>query len=295
MVVSTQKMKHLYIASFLIILFPISISGQITGKVTDKSTGIPIPYVNVFLKNKPIGATSNQDGSFEIKSVSQADNLIVSAIGYETLEVRITSNYISIQLTPKVYELPPVIIKPHKSKSQIITGDFKRNKINNYFACIGYPWIVTKFIDYKQEFYTTPFIKQLKILTSCVSRDSVIFNLRLLTLDQDSVPNIDLLGKNLIIKAKRGINQFTTIDLNQYSLTFPKTGLIIAVEWLILDQNKTISRFGVKYYPDFGSITRDGDRKTWNYNGGKWTKVSLLPPAQKHKYAELAAEVTLTN
>jgi len=47
--------------------------------------------------------------------------------------------------------------------------------------------------------------------------------------------------------------------------------------------------------PQFGSVTKEGAVKSWNYVGGKWIKTSFMPPTEKNKYKELAAELTLTN
>jgi hypothetical protein len=57
--------------SLLLLLISISLSGQVRGIVTDKSTGEPIPFANVFLKDKPVGATTDLKGNFEIKKLFQ--------------------------------------------------------------------------------------------------------------------------------------------------------------------------------------------------------------------------------
>jgi len=281
--------------SFFFLLLSINLSAQIRGIVTDKSTGLPIQYANVFLKDKLVGATTDINGTFEIKSNIQDYILIISAIGYDSQQFKPNTDNVIIQLVPRTYALSEITVKPRKNKSLLIVETYNKKNIHDYFACLGYPWIVSKYIEFKPEFNSTPFIKQIKILTSATPRDSVIFNLRLLVVNEDGSPGIDILSKNLIIHAQNGINKLTSIDLSSHHITFPKTGLIIAVEWLIVQQNRTDSKHQVQYLPQFGTVTKEGDNKTWIYSGGKWIKTSLMPASDKNKYKELAAELTLTN
>lgn len=287
-------MKAIITLILFLFLIPNTITGQIRGTITDKTTRQPVQYANVFLKDKPIGATTDLNGKFEIESAPGGTILIVSAIGYESqLFIPETENF-NIQLIPKTYELSGIIVKPQK-KSKRILESYNKNKIRSYFSCSGYPWIVTKFIEYKPEYSSTPHLNQIKILTSASSSKNAIFNLRLLTISEDCSPGKDLLDKNLIVNAKYGVNENTIIDLSSYKLTFPKTGLLIAVEWLVIDQNKSDWKGRIQYLPQFGSVTKDSNNKTWQYAGGRWLQTTLKPLTEKNKYTELAAELTLTN
>ena len=293
--VSTQIMKTLHTISFFLFLLSNSLSGQVKGTITDKTTGQPIQFANVFLKDKPIGATTDLNGNFEIKSIPADYILIVSAIGYESRQFNASTETIKIQLAPKTYELSGIIVKPQRNKARLTIETYNKNKIHNYFGCGGYPWIVAKYFEYKPEYYSTPRLNQIKILTSASSAETVIFNFRLLTVQEDGSPGRDLLDKNLIVKAQSGVNKNTIIDLSSYNLTFPQTGFMIAVEWLIIDQNKFDWKGSVQYLPQFGTVIKEGECKTWNYVGGKWFRTTLMPPTEKNKYKVLAAELTLTN
>jgi hypothetical protein len=283
-------MRHLI--GLLLILLSTNLSGQISGTIIDNSTGLPIQYANVFIQGKPIGTTTDLNGNFEIKSNTSDEIIIVSAIGYDSQQIKVDSEASIIKLVPRIYELSGIIVKPRKNKSQLTIGSYNKNKIHNYFACNGYPWIVTKYFEFKPEYNSFPYLKKLKILTSTISRDSVIFNLRLLSIKEDGSPGTDLLNKNLIVSAQSGLNKNTVIDLSSFNLTFPSSGLIIAVEWLIIGQNKNDSKFGLQYLPQFGSVTKEGESKTWNYVGGRW---ALYQRTIMNKNQELAAELTLTN
>ncbi len=60
--------------------------GEITGKVIDAQTQEPVPSVNITLVEKPtIGASSDLDGSFQIKGVDVGTySLNVSAVGFQS-------------------------------------------------------------------------------------------------------------------------------------------------------------------------------------------------------------------
>ena len=59
----------LKVCTSLMLLFSLLMCAQttITGRVSD-SNG-PLPFVNVYLANTTLGASSNNDGSFEILNV----------------------------------------------------------------------------------------------------------------------------------------------------------------------------------------------------------------------------------
>jgi len=73
-------------------------SGNISGKVVDKRTNEPLPYVTIVVKNNETivtGGITNDTGNFEIsKLVPQKYNIEIQFIGYKTLlkEVDLTNN-----------------------------------------------------------------------------------------------------------------------------------------------------------------------------------------------------------
>ena len=76
----------------LFLLLYLSISGQtgaatLSGTVTDRKNGESLPYANVVLKwsGEPLGALSNVDGYFAVKSIVPGKYvLIVTYVGYES-------------------------------------------------------------------------------------------------------------------------------------------------------------------------------------------------------------------
>ncbi len=63
-------------------------SGNIRGKVTDKRTGEPLPFVNILVKGTTTGAATDVDGTYEIRNLDPGTySLIARLVGHETLEV----------------------------------------------------------------------------------------------------------------------------------------------------------------------------------------------------------------
>ncbi len=60
--------------------------GTITGKVSDKTSGKPLEFVNVFLKGTQIGASTNENGQFTLEAEGGNYTLVFSSIEYGTAE-----------------------------------------------------------------------------------------------------------------------------------------------------------------------------------------------------------------
>lgn len=72
----------------LILTFPQSKPGIISGKVIDSNNGEPIIGANVFIENKNIGAATDINGEFEIKNVAPGNySLVISYISYTSIKL----------------------------------------------------------------------------------------------------------------------------------------------------------------------------------------------------------------
>ncbi|WP_166959447.1 SusC/RagA family TonB-linked outer membrane protein [Yeosuana marina] len=83
---------------------------DISGNVQDTG-GIPIPGVNVIVKNTSKGAVTDFDGNFTINGVDKGSTLMFSYIGYITKEVVITTgDNLSITLEEDIAKLDEVVV-----------------------------------------------------------------------------------------------------------------------------------------------------------------------------------------
>ncbi len=76
-------------------------SGKVAGRITDGTTGEPLPFVNVIIMGTTAGAASDLDGYYTILNVRPGNyNVKASAIGYQAKTVE--NIRVSIDLTTKV-------------------------------------------------------------------------------------------------------------------------------------------------------------------------------------------------
>jgi hypothetical protein len=288
-------MKIQHAVCLILILFSVNLSGQVRGTVIDASTGQPIQYASVFMKGQDKGASTDLKGFFRLDQVGINTPLIVSSIGYETLEF-ISKEKSRIELVPKVYRLPEIKVVPKKHKLKLTIDPLKKIKYKSFISPAGeYPWILTKFFGYRQEYKSTPFIKQIQIMTLC-HLDSATFNVRVIAAGSNGDPGNDILDKNLIISAKKG-EELTAVNLSDLNISFPENGLYIAFEWLIVDQNKSqnLQLQRSSYAPMIGIVPDDNNSEIWMYSKGGWYKSKLFYNPGQTKTGQIAVELTLTN
>ncbi|MCC6287078.1 MAG: TonB-dependent receptor [Chitinophagaceae bacterium] len=70
----------------------------VKGKVTDAKDGTPILGATIKSDKTDFTTVTNPDGTFEFKAPSAATKLIISFVGFKTLELPITSDFSNIQL-----------------------------------------------------------------------------------------------------------------------------------------------------------------------------------------------------
>lgn len=86
----------------------------VTGTVINDITKFPLPNVNIININKVRGTTTDERGNFEL-AVSVNDTLHISCIGFQSLRIRVTNDWVktkttSIKLTEKAYALEEIIV-----------------------------------------------------------------------------------------------------------------------------------------------------------------------------------------
>lgn len=114
-------MKYFTVLFFIIIpslFFAQNSNTLIDGIIKDEQTSKPISFVNIININTVKGAVTNDKGHFEIYA-SANDTLHITYLGYKTLKVRVTNDWIKnksteINLTSSAVALEEVVIKPFK-------------------------------------------------------------------------------------------------------------------------------------------------------------------------------------
>jgi hypothetical protein len=106
----------------------------IKGKVTDASTGDPIPFVNIVFKGSSTGTTTDFDGNYLLTTSSPTDSLMASYIGYKTRIKPVSKNtnqVINFQLAEESTRLREVVVMAGENPAFEILRNVVQNKSVN--------------------------------------------------------------------------------------------------------------------------------------------------------------------
>ena len=98
----------------LVLLLPLSILAQntISGIVTDKASGQPIPGVNVNVQGTANGSSTDFDGKYQLSNVKKGDKISFSFIGYMNTTVQyVEQNTFNVTLVEDANQLKEVVIQ----------------------------------------------------------------------------------------------------------------------------------------------------------------------------------------
>ncbi|WZL89302.1 TonB-dependent receptor [Salinimicrobium sp. 3283s] len=119
-------MKKIVITTYFL-LFSIIMLGQTTvevsGKVVDNDSGIPIPGVNIIEKGTTNGTMTDFDGNFVLEAPANA-TLVISYLGYTTQEININNkSEIDIALQQGAAALDEVVVVGYGTQKKVnLTG-----------------------------------------------------------------------------------------------------------------------------------------------------------------------------
>ena len=105
-----MKKMFLKILALFFVAFTGAQNIDVSGNVND-ATGLPIPGVNVIVKNTNNGAITDFDGNFSITNVKIGSTLTVSYIGYITKEIVVAdTSRLTVQLEEDVAKLDEIVV-----------------------------------------------------------------------------------------------------------------------------------------------------------------------------------------
>jgi len=295
----------------LLILISGSLSAQIKGVVKDSLTGNPIPYVNIWVENKNIGTTSEENGSFSI-DLKNDSVLFFSALGYETKRLFPIKEVVFLK--PKIFELNEVIIENPKFKEEIEVGNYEtsgfRIGIGNINSAV--------FFKPDSIMLAHPFVKEIKFLTKSDIENAKI-RIKILSVNTDYSPGESLLDDEIIVTVKKGKNK-NTVNFGNYKFKIPVEGFFVSFEKLLIEENKYFFEFNYKdkngkkvnhksmsIEPELCFVPEEKDIVWQSSINGSWKKTSkqildkpksyenLLMRKYHDKYLTPSMLITLTN
>ena len=82
---------------------------NVRGKITDQ-TGEPLAFATVIVKGTTVGTVSDADGNYSIELPQGSDYLVFNYIGYNSVELPISSGQINVIMTENLRSLEEVVI-----------------------------------------------------------------------------------------------------------------------------------------------------------------------------------------
>lgn len=300
---------------FLLLLFlplahPLCGQQPITGRLF--SDNGPVPYANIWIADTNTGTTAAEDGQFtlSIDSLKPGMQLKISAIGYYDTLVAITATELRIKLVERVYALREVSVTPRKNKEYLI-HDLRKTRMQGLILNDSTPKMLGLYFPHQPEYDEYRFIR--KILVYTQDQQRFLFNLRVYRFDTLlQQPAEALISKNLLVRSEKSRSRkpkALEIDLAPYQLEFAETGLFVAIEWLIIPENRYTMEYHYQnnsrpkntkiHYGPGVSATIDTEGNLWDYSQGRWKKRASMGELPKLKrqdnFFNPAISVVLSN
>lgn len=208
--------------------------GQIIiGKVIDSSTEEPLAFVNIGVKNMPLGTITDEQGNFEFKIIDcSVDSIIrVSMISFEpqtfTIKDLIGISNI-IRLNSVAYELSEVVIQPSGNLRKVGNTDYtlKARVCGWGGSDYGKGCEIGLMIKLGQ---SPVQLNSMQIHVHRQSYDSSLFRIHIRELDNNN-PSKELLTENILFKLIKETG-WTEIDLSSYNLVY-SGDIMVSIEWI---------------------------------------------------------------
>ncbi len=106
----------------------------VTGKVTESETGDPIPFASIIFKGTTIGANTDFEGKFTLRTTKKVDSLQVVYVGFRPRTKAVKygiSQVINFQLAPSSYEKVEIEVIAGENPAYEIIRRAVRNKDRN--------------------------------------------------------------------------------------------------------------------------------------------------------------------
>lgn len=249
---------------------------QISGIVVDSQTKNPVPFVNVWVEFADIGTTADEDGKFQLIKEQKEISLVFSAVGYETKRLEPFKEADTVFLEPMPFELAEVNVGKRQN-CELRLGKIKGKQVSflqySKDGKNGKPMIMARY--FPNTCNRPIFLKKVKIKPSASAKAT--FNIRLYSVGEDGAPRDFLYDKNLLNSVGSSVLN-KTINLEKLHIPIPETGIFIAIEWLIIEENKR--RPQTKYNktaftfwePGITAVENPDNTDTWSNSGGHWKR-----------------------
>lgn len=286
---------RIFILLLLLSVSAVAQTSLIKGRVLSMDTKKPLPYVNMVLTSRSLGASANKDGFYALQVPDSIMNekIRLTYLGFQPKEVTLNSLAKGlVYLSPKTEEL-----------SEVFVGKIQRNtrytqKPDWSLQTIGignlngglYPSVLARKIEKPEKFQDICFLEELTIYFYQTSDQKGIapkFRLHFYEVAENGEPGDEIPGGKLLTKAS-GKSRMR-LDLLKEKIRIPKEGIFIGLEHLFIKENQfsevkdyiindslvATNYKTTKYAPIYlGSLQpRFYDNAIYYYEPGGWVRI----------------------
>jgi CarboxypepD_reg-like domain len=281
-------------------------------KIVNATNNEPVAYAAVGLVKDGRSKTTDENGAFEFDNVSDNDTIAISCVGFKTAYFDVKNIKNVIKITPSVFQLPILTVKP-KDRRVLVLNDFKKKKKGYYHSNDTSKKSVVQI----GQIFRNPdsnfiwFLNSLKVkqmfLFVLIAKRPNTFRLHFYRIDKEGKPTTEDIWESMMIKNDGGN---LTIDLKEKHLQLPTNGLMISIEWLKTPDNiyseKVTEVYNdgrkeqkkIQYYcaPSIGTFKENGleDSHYTMFSDMKW-KDGNWRFKYNGSYNSLAISLTITD
>jgi CarboxypepD_reg-like domain len=250
-----------------------SYSQTFRGTIKDSQTKEPLAFASVQLLQSKNGLYTNEEGYFEISSLTNKDTLIISYLSYQSQKISLsqltTTTENTIFLVNSSISLSEVVVKGKKSKSKgIMFGHYDFPTTFNWGS--GPASIFMNY--YKNINQTSPIIKKLyfDFGKSIKTTHKSLIRVRIMVREGDKgQPTRDIVQENMIVTVKPFTSKLV-YDIEKLNITFPKDGIFIGIEVIGVYRKNELQLFKYGNTAMWVTSTQDPIRdkigEAWNYS-----------------------------
>ena len=257
---------------FLFLFICSLLKGQTPINLKDKCSNLQIAYANIWKEDKMF-ETSDSLGVFYVDDKYLNTNLKITAVGYINKNHIIKISGTTIYLETEAIELNEVKIVKRNNKNVVKLGRARRGDSSYGVQFDSKNGLCAKYFSNKS---SIGFINKVKFCATASERNRIV-NLIFYSVGENGEPKEILNTENKIVRLKKGTH-VVDVDVSNLDIQFPKEGLFVVIQHLLLEQNKNYAK---PYYPNAffyePTIAIDytkGYQDTWYLKEGKWQKNS---------------------
>jgi len=255
----------------LIVLYSTFSKSQNIFSLKSSDDGLPIKYAHIFANNKVI-SSSDSLGNFVINKNHINSVIKITALGYKTLDSVNLTNSQTVFMEVESVLLNEIVVNNKNKKLKQKLGKLKSGDIgivctleNNTISQVA------KFFENK--FEDIAFLDKIKLKAFCSDKDRLI-SILIYSVGFDGKPEKILNSESIICNLKKGHNTYE-VNLNQFNIDFPENGVFIALNYILIEQNKCFRNKDKSWYfyePSIDAKSVVNYTDSWYNLNGEWKK-----------------------